>query len=641
MANGDSHHQWDFSSFQPSAQDPSQASTFVDPGFNNDSHDAFTVAQQWQAHDNQFSIEPGFSQYQAQDSGYPTQQPEQHFHGVNGQDQSHQHPQTYTAPIALGGAQDLSWDYGYGFEADDIRGRLGPEGTPYSSTLQQGRNGNGLPSTSSFPQNHDLSSSARPGQHQLRTDPPTNHAYTSSQPSAYGNPPQEVAQSVPQQRQVMDYRQQPAHQQQQQPMPSHHHQPMSPQYQQSMTTHKQQLGLLQHQPAMPQYQQSGPPQHQVSASQQHQSMIPPQRQSTSLSQTSSQQPQQLHTMDHPQQAPRIGTPQSHSLTPASQPRQSPFSGRHVSLSSMQQQAQLANQQGGTSPAVPFSASQLANVPTSMSNSSPSLSNTHNPQSHFMPHQMASTQHPSQSPATPSSISGMSKVMQSVQFQKLQPNASAGTQQNLPQDFHDQFNIRGGQVAVPQEPGVGVLGPPRVLYRNDQGIPLFGSRHVRFASVPILQIDEGDIEAVCTVGELLDPTQVSGKPLGNSFPQHSAEPRPVASDILRNWTKMVDQNDIEGQTAVEKRLQQHLGMLDTCVQSKEQELMLDVTGVTAIPEPYETRLKEAVTLKKKASGKRGPVSKCIYSLEPARSAVHCQSHIQHANKPAGAKQDAPN
>lgn len=80
----------------------------------------------------------------------------------------------------------------------------------------------------------------------------------------------------------------------------------------------------------------------------------------------------------------------------------------------------------------------------------------------------------------------------------------------------------------------------------------------FALVPSLKIDEDDVEAASTIEELSDPAQSAGPPMSKMFPTHDDQPRVIASDLLREWTKMVDQNDESGQNALEERLQQHLG-----------------------------------------------------------------------------------
>lgn len=559
MASGDNHQQWAFPQFQQQGQDAVQTGNFGDQGYGDGANDAFTIAQQWQAQDNHFSIEPEFSSYQAQD-GYPVQQQRppqqqpqvQHFPPASAHAQSHQHPQTFAAPLALDGAQNMSWEgYDFGFGTDStIRGGagvLGPENPSYSGGVQQGHNANGLSSTSSFPQSVHLTPEVT-SQQQFRADTPSAHIYTSTQTPVYARntqqsppqgPPQAMVQPAHQQRHVMDYNQQ---QQQQRPMTSLHQQQMSSQHQQAtaqqlqtasqspqpmtanqhqqpLTSQHQQLNKSQH-TTMPQYLQSGAPHHQQQTPQQAQSAIPPQHQPAHLLQTSNQQAQQLQAMHHQQHAPRVATPQSHQVMPNAQPRQSPFQGRNVPPLSMQQQVQLPSQQGQTGPTVPFTAQQQGGMKTAAHRSSPSLPTAQTTQSRFVPQHMVPAQQATQTPAPP--------VYNHQTFQQ------------------------------PQEPGVGALAPPRLLRRTDQGVPHYASRHVTFALVPSLKIDEDDVEAASTIEELSDPAQSAGPPMSKMFPTHDDQPRVIASDLLREWTKMVDQNDESGQNALEERLQQHLG-----------------------------------------------------------------------------------
>lgn len=261
--------------------------------------------------------------------------------------------------------------------------------------------------------------------------------------------------------------------------------------------------------------------------------------------------------------------------PNAQPRQSPFQGRGVPPLSMQQQVPPPSQQSQTGTAMPFSVPQPATSTTAAARPSSSLPTAQTTQSRFVPQHLVAGQQVAQTPGSP-----------------------AYTQQpfqNAP------------------EPGVGALAPPRLLRRTDEGIPHYASRHVTFSFVPSLQIDETDEEATRTTEELPDPTQLSGPPMGTLFPSQDAQPRVVTSDLMHEWTKMVDQNDVDGQNALERRLQQHLGKSEGRKDiAPWHELIRNQLG-GSLPEVYDSKLKHAVALKKKASGRRGPVSNSVYCL----------------------------
>lgn len=558
MATGDNHQQWGFSHYSQQGQDPGQAGNFVNQGFGEASNDAFTIAQQWQAHENQFLNEPDFSAYQSQGSGYPMQQPAQHFPGPNAHAQSHQHPETYTAPLAMNGAQDMSWDYGFGFDNSHLRTGLGAEDTSYVSDLQHDRNANGLPNSRSFPQAQELPNNV-PAQSQFGAETAGGHAYTPSQTPIYGrniqqSPQQAMAQPLQQQRQLADYQQQPVHQQHQ-PTVSQPQQPTVSQHRQSGMTQHQSIIAHQQQPVVSQHQQPVMPQHQPAISHHHGSAMPPQHQQ--LSQGSSQQQQQLQNANHSQQAPRIGTPQSHSMTTTTQPRQSPFNGRGVPPLSMQQQAQISAQVGRSSPAIPFSAPQQPNVPLSAPKASPSLSNTQTTQSRFVPQHMAPAQQFVQSPAPPTTNVGASNTTPSVRPLNIQPNLQGGSHP-LQQNLQTNFNVTAAPAASPQQLDSGGLVGPRILRRDDKAIPSCGSRFIGFSLVPSIPI-KNDAESNRTIDEFPDPTHTTETPFGTLFPEQSNGQRRVfATDLVREWTTAVDQGDIASQTALELRLNQQLG-----------------------------------------------------------------------------------
>lgn len=566
MATGDNHQQWGFSHYPQQGQDSGQAGNFVNQGFGEPSNDAFTIAQQWQAHDNQFLNEPDFSAYQSQGSGYSLQQPAQHFPGSNAHAQSHQHPQTYTSPLTMNGAQDMSWDYGFGFEDNHLRSGLGGEDAPYASGLQQDRNTNGLPTTRSFPQVQELPNNV-PAQSQFGAETAGNHAFAPGQAPVYGrniqqSPPQNMAQPLQQQRQLVDYQQQTVHQQNQPPVP---------QQQQSAVSHHRQPGLAQHQPpishqqqpVVPQHHQQLMPQHQPAVAHNHVSGIPTQHQQLPQGNSQQQQQQQqIHNASHSQQAPRIGTPQSHSGAPATQPRQSPFNGRGVPPLSMQQQAQLSAQPGRSSPAIPFSAPQQSNVQMSAPKASPSLSNAQTTQNRFVPHPMVSAQQYVQSPAPPATNNGASNTTPNARSQSMQSNLQ-GSPQPVQQHSQANLNMAAIPTAPPQGPSSGGLVGPRVLRRDDKAIPSCGSRFIGFSLVPSIPIGD-DAEFSRTIDEFLDPTHTAETPFGNLFPElPNGQRRVFASDLVREWTKAVDQGDVASQTALELRLNQQLGEFTIC------------------------------------------------------------------------------
>ncbi|KAJ4396166.1 hypothetical protein N0V93_000385 [Gnomoniopsis smithogilvyi] len=577
MATGDNHQQWGFSHYPQQGQDPGQAGNFVNQGFGESGNDAFTIAQQWQAHDNQFLNEPDFSAYQSQGSGYPIQQPAQHFSGASAHAQSHQHPQTYTTPIAMNGAQDMSWDYGFGFENNHLRSGMGGEDASYVSGLQQDRNTNGVPSTRSYPQAQELPNNV-PAQSHFGAESAGNHAYTPSQNPVYGrsiqqSPPQNMAQPLQQQRQLVDYQQQPVHQQQQ-PAVSQHRQPGMSQHQPTIA-HQQQ-------PVVPQQHQSVMPQHQPPISHHHGSVMPPQHQQ--LPQGGIQQQQQLQNANHAQQGPRIGTPQSHSATPTTQPRQSPFNGRGVPPLSMQQQAQFSTQPGRSSPAIPFSAPQQQNVQMAGPKASPSHSNVQTTQSRFVPQHMAPAQQFSQSTSPSTTNVGASGTTLNARPQTMQPSLQ-GVAHPMQQSSQANHNTTAALAGPPQEPISGGLLGPRVLRRDDKAIPSCGSRFIGFSLAQPIPIGE-DAESNRTIDEILDPSHSTEIPFGNLFPeQPNGQRRVFATDLLRDWTKAVDEGDVASQTALELRLNQQLG--------------------GSIPKYYDDRLKRAVSAKKKASAKHGP------------------------------------
>lgn len=542
MATGDNHQQWGFSHYPQQGQDPGQAGNFVNQGFGESGNDAFSIAQQWQAHDNQFLNEPDFSAYQSQGSAYPVQQSAQHFPGSNAHAQSHQHPQTYTAPLAMNGAQDMSWDYGFGFENNHLRGALGGEDTPYASGLQQSHNPSGLSSTRSFPQAQELANNV-PSQPPFGADAAANHTFTPSQTPMYGrtvqqSPPQTMAQPLQHQRQLVDYQQQPVNQQ---------HQPSPAQQQQPAVSQHHQPGMSQHAPAI---------------SHPHGSAMPSQHQQLLQGSSQQQQQQQLQSINHPPQASRIGTPQSHSATSTAQPRQSPFNGRGVPPLSMQQQAQLSAQPGRSSPAMPFSAPQQSNVQISAPKASPSLSNAQTTQSRFVPQHMVPAQQFAPSPTPPTNNGAALNNTPNSQPQNMQPSLRGGSQtmQHAQQSFQVNLNMPIAAAAPPQELDADGIAGPRILRRDDKAIPSCGSRYIGFTLVPSLPIGD-DSEANRTIDEFPDPASTTEAPFANLFPeQPNGQRRVFATDLVREWTQAVDQGDVASQNALEVRLRQQLGKL---------------------------------------------------------------------------------
>lgn len=541
MASGDNHQPWAYSHFTQPGQPAGQTGNFMNQGFgqgdneNDISTNAFSIPQQWQSQDNHFIHDNSFSSFQPQSSSFSVQQ---QFPGNNAPVQSHQHPQSYTAPISMDGPSDMSWDYDFSFDSNPLT-NIGDAGISYGNGngLQQASGANGMPSASSFPQGM---SNTIPGQQRFGTGPPSGNMYTPNQVTGYGrNTPQAAPQALGQpvgQRQIMDY-QQPA-MNQQQPQPKQHHQP-APQHQHPQPQH--QHAPPQHQPTPVQHQHPLP-QHQHSQGQ-HQQPNP-------LNAASHQQ-SQLHqnSIGHAQQPPRIGTPQS--IDPTPQPRQPAFNGRNVPPFPMQQQAQhIPNPDGRNSPAIPFSAPQQSHVqPPNVAKASPSLSNTQTTQSRFVPQQLMAMQRPSQSPVPPPNNATMPNIVQKpdIQHQSTQPGAQPKT------------NAQIASAALNQQPVARGLAPPRILH-EDRNCPM-GSRHVAFSGAQILPVGD-DAEANNTIGEIVDPSQVPAQSLGRFLmPGPSGQARTLAFEALRHWTRAVEQEDVASQNEWEQRLKKYLGKFD--------------------------------------------------------------------------------
>lgn len=507
MASGGNHQQWGYSHFNQPGQATGQTGNFMNQGFASDGDNdmntnAFAIPQQWQPQDNHFLHDNSFSAFPPQSSGYQGQ----HFPGNNSHAPGHQHPQSYSAPISMDGPSDMNWDYDFGFDTNSLSG-IGDGGMSYANSLQQSPNANGLPSSSSFPQ--DMANTM-PAQQQFATDPSSGNLYASGQTSAYArntqqSPPQAITQPISQ-RQIMDY-------QQPQPAVTQHHQPTGHQHQH---------------PALPQHHQSNP------------------------LQAGSQQPNQLQKMNHLQQASRIGTPQS--STPTAQSRQSPFNGRNIPPLSMQQQGQLSAPDGRGSPAMPFSAPQQTNAQPNVLKASPGLSHAQTTQSRFVPQQMMPAQRPSHSPIPPASTAALSNVMPKVQPQNLQSNFQTSVQLNVQPNTQPKMNVSLASAASSQQPIARSLAPPRVLRHEDRNSAM-GSRFVGFAATTALPVGGN------TIDEIPDPSQVSGEPFGRFLPPGpGGQIRILAFEALHHWTKAVEQDDVAGQNEWEQRLRNFLGEL---------------------------------------------------------------------------------
>lgn len=505
MTSGGDHQQWGYSHFNQSGQATGQTGNFMNQGFAGDGDNdintnAFAIPQQWEPQDNQFLHDNNFSSFQPQSSGYPVQ----HFSGNNSHVQGHQHPQSYSAPISMEGPSDMNWDYDFGFDENALTG-MADGGIPYTNSLQQGSNANGLTSSSSFPQ--DMSN-AMPAQQQFATDPSSGNLYASSQTSAYGrntqqSPPQAMAQPISQ-RQVIDYQQ-----------------PQS-----AVTQHHQSAGHQHQHPALPQNLQSN------------------------LLQAGSQQPNHLQSINHLQQTSRIGTPQSG--TPTAQPRQSPFNGRNVPPLSMQQQGPLSTPDAQGSPAMPFSAPQQTNAQTNVLKASPGLSNAQTTQSRFVPQQIVPAQRPSHSPIPPASNTALPNVMPKAQQQNMQPNFQTSVQSHIQPNSQPKTNMPIASAAPPAQPIVRGLAPPRVL-RYDNHNSTMGSRFIGFTAATALPVSGNPID------EIPDPSQVTGDSFGRFLPPGpGGQIRILAFEALRHWTKAVEQDDVAGQNEWEQRLRNFLG-----------------------------------------------------------------------------------
>lgn len=129
---------------------------------------------------------------------------------------------------------------------------------------------------------------------------------------------------------------------------------------------------------------------------------------------------------------------------------------------------------------------------------------------------------------------------------------------MQQNLQANFNVNTASTGQPQDPSAGRLVGPRVLRRDDKAIPSCGSRFIGFSLVPSIPIGD-DAESNRTIDEFPDPAQIAETPFGNLFPEHpNGQRRVFASDLVREWTKALDQGDVASQTALELRLNQQLG-----------------------------------------------------------------------------------
>lgn len=543
MASGD-NHQWGFHQYpQPSDHGAVQGG-YLGHSFQRDGDDgsgsnantnSFGLAHQWQtSQDNQFMQQNGFS-YQPQGQAFSAQQ----FPAGSSHTQTHQHPQAFSGTMSLEGPKELSWDYSFAFETNQLTG-LGEDGGSYGGVPNASHFSHAVPNTiaGQQPQHHQRQQPQQTPQqphhqaqqpqqlpqqqqhphphqhqHQLNAGHPSGQVYTPGQVAGYGRnmqqpQPQSMAQSMSS-RQTVEFQQSVAsqHQQQQQQQP-------------------------------------------VVAQHQHQQPNP--------LQVGSRPNPQLQSLNQPQQISRVGTPQS--MTSVNQARQSPFSGRAVPPMPMQQQGshnQFPIQDTHSSPAVPFSVPQQ----TSMASTSANIPNNPTTQSRFMPPQLVAPQRPSQSPVTQTNAPALPNTMSKCQtdnqlmFQHaLQSNAKPNSQLVSQHRVSTPTTAPTTAWLEQQWPG---LEQPQVSRKDENAIPVCGSRYVSLGFMDPVQIDP-DADENQTIHDVADPSEYAGLSFGNLFPSANGQPRILANQILQNWASALVQDDSAGQIEQERRLRQHFG-----------------------------------------------------------------------------------
>ncbi|ROW00755.1 hypothetical protein VMCG_06501 [Cytospora schulzeri] len=257
-----------------------------------------------------------------------------------------------------------------------------------------------------------------------------------------------------------------------------------------------------------------------------------------------------------------------------------------------QQAQFASQNGRGSPAVQFPAHQQMTVPQAQ----PSLSNGLTTQSRFMPPQTVPAQRPmmpSPAPLTNNTAlpSLKPKVQQSIQQYvqpdiqpSIQPSIQPTIQPSIQPTIQPKAAVPVSPSPVYQQASAGGLAPPRVIRRDDNGIPGARSRYVGFTLGTFTDL-EGGLEEERPIGDVKDPNEIDDKQFDRYFPCPNGQARPLASSIIRDWAMAMESDDSTGQNEQEQRLKQHLG--------------------GAMPRYYEDVIKETKAAKDKASRKPGP------------------------------------
>lgn len=551
MASGDNHHQWGYPNYPQHGQDTGQAAEFVHQPFFSDGSDmntSFAMPQQWQQQENQFIQEPNFSSYQSHGTSYPAQQ----FSGNNAHLQSHQHPSTYSTQMPLEGHSEMTWEPEFHFNENSLA-TMADNGISYASSVQQGTNANGMASVSTFPPQGMPTTT----QQQFGTGHPSGNLYTQNQGATYTgstqqSPPAPVAQPVTQRQHPIEYQQQMRTIQQDPKMSANHHQHPQQMINQQQ---KQPPSMSQQQrPVMPQQkQQPGMPQHQQSTVNLHQhptvNHLP---QSVSLH--ANTPPVQAQSAGHFSQDPRIGTPQAG--TSSAQPRQSPFNGRNVPPLALQQQVQQVQQSSQQSQQVQGSSTDSRSssaisftAPQSVHHASPGVSHAQTVQSRFVPQPAVSVQQPTNISA-PTGNTGLSTAaVRSVQpiFQTSQQPTFPSSYQSLP---------AGTAFIHPQPPARGLM-PPRVYWQDNSTRQPVGSGFARFSHASVLPVTK-DGEVDSTIEEISEPIQGSEYTLGTWLSGDQNTPRVLARDMLHQWTKAVQSDDVAGQNEWEQRLKKHIG-----------------------------------------------------------------------------------
>lgn len=488
----------------------------------------------------------GFS-YQPQGQAYSAQQ----FSAGNSHTQTHQHPQTFSGSMSLETPSDMSWDYGFGFEANPLA-NLGEHGGSYGNQLPAASNSSNVPNTPPFPQGMPNTVSGQQPQHLQR---------------------QQSQQNLQQPHQHTQQAQQPQHHQQlpqQQPQHPHQHQlnASHPSGQMYRSDPVAGYGRNLRQPQS-MAQTIGFPQ--PVSNQQHQHQQP----HNSL-QAGGRPNSQLQSLNQPQQISRVGTPQS--VTPVNLPRQTPFSGRTATPMSMQQmqqqqqspppppqqqqqQSQVNHHQYSLqdtrgSPAVSFPAPQQ----TSMANITANISNNPTTQSRFMPAQQVALQQPSQSPipqantpALPNVIPGSQKENQLM----FQPGVSVSVVSTGQPVSQPRTSTPKAVATAWQERNGPGFEQPRISREDKNAIPVCGSRFVSFAFTVPVPIDP-DADANQTILDIADPSEYAGLSFGNLFPSSNGQPRILATQIMQSWANALLKGDLPGQIEQEQRLRQHFG-----------------------------------------------------------------------------------